>query len=251
MNKIILGVKFALSYFTLLPIRFDADDDLSHPRVLKSMLLSLPFVGALLSGLSIILFMGLESLGWLGAIIAAVAYMVLYGFIHTEAVIDVADAVYAAHSGKDPYEIIKDPTVGAMGVLYGAGFVILKVAALSTLLMHHLFLPFVAIAVISRLSLLVVIRTYEFRSSFVTQLHTNLRVVPLILLILLCGTLGFYILSVKFLALFVTGVLTALLLSYAAKKSLGFINGDVLGMSLEGVELVLMVSVLLIGFRSW
>jgi len=244
-NKIYLGIKFALSYFTILPIRFDAEDDLSHPRVLKAMLLSLPFVGGLLSGLSIALFMGLESLGWLGALIAAVAYMVLYGFIHTEAVIDVADALYAAHSGKDPYEIIKDPTVGAMGVLYGVSFTLLKIAALSTALIHHLFLPFIAIAVISRISVLILIRTYEFRSSFVTQLHNNLRIAPLMLLIVLCGGIGFYLLSGHFLVLFVAGIFTALFLSYAAKKSLGFINGDVLGMSLEGVELILIVTALL------
>lgn len=245
MNKIYLGIKFALSYFTLLPIRFRAEDDLSHPRVLKSMLLTLPFVGALLAGLSIALFMGLESLGWLGGLIAAVAYMVLYGFIHTEAVIDVADAVYAAHSGKDPYDIIKEPTVGAMGVLYGVSFTLLKVAALSTLLMHHLFVPFIAIAVISRLSLLVLIRTYEFRSSFVSQLHENLRLFPLILLIAVCGAPGFYLFSWHLLALLVVGILTAYLLSSLTKKSLGFINGDVLGMSLEGVELVLILTVLL------
>lgn len=245
MNNIILGFKFALSYFTLLPIRFHVSDDLTHPHVLKSMLLSFPFVGVLLASLSIGIFLGLESLGWLGAIIAAIAYMWLYGFIHTEAVIDVADAVHAAHSGKDPYEIIKDPTVGAMGVLYGTSFTLLKIAALSTLLMHHLFLSFIAIALISRLALLVLIRTYDFRSSFVTQLHENLCVVPLILIILLCGTLGFYLLSVNFLLLFIAGILTALFLSYASKKSLGFINGDVLGMSLEGSELVLMIMALL------
>lgn len=245
MNKIVLGVKFALSYFTLLPIRFDTSDDLSHPRVLKSMLLSLPFVGVLLAALAIIVFAALEPLGWLGAIIAAVIYMVLYGFIHTEAVIDVADAVHAAHSGKDPYEIIKDPTVGAMGVLYGVSFTLLKIAALSSLLMQHQFLPFIAIALISRLSLLVLIRIYEFRSSFVTQLHENLRVAPLVLLIILCGGVGLYALSWHFLALFAAGVSTALLLSSFTKKSLGFINGDVLGMSLEGVELVLIIMALL------
>jgi adenosylcobinamide-GDP ribazoletransferase len=244
-NKNYLGIKFALSYFTLLPIRFRTEDDLSDPRVLKSMLLSLPFVGVLLASLSIMIFIALESLGWLGALIAAVAYMVLYGFIHTEAVIDVADAVYAAHSGKDPYEIIKDPTVGAMGVLYGVSFTLLKIAALSTLLMDHLFLPFIAIALISRLGLLVLIRTYDFRSSFVSQLHANLRLFPLILLIAACGAVGFYLLSWHFIVLIVVGVLTALLLCALAKKALGFINGDVLGMSLEGVELVLILTALL------
>lgn len=248
MNKIYLGVKFALSYFTLLPIRFDVSDDLSHPHVLKTMLLSLPFVGALLASLSIGVFVALESLGWLGALIAAVTYMVLYGFIHTEAVIDVADAVYAAHSGKDPYAIIKDPTVGAMGVLYGVSFTLLKVAALSTALMHHLFLPFIAIALISRIALLMLIRTYDFRSSFVTQLHEHLRIFPLVLLIGLCGALGFYLLSWLFLALFAAGIFAAFILALLAKKSLGFINGDVLGMSLEGTELILMVTLLLLWY---
>lgn len=245
MNKIYLGIKFALSYFTILPIRFDAEDDLSHPRVLKSMMLSLPFVGVLLAALTIVAFSALEPLGWLGAIIAAVIYMVLYGFIHTEAVIDVADALYAGHSGKDPYAIIKDPTVGAMGVLYGVSFTLLKIAALSSLLMHHLFLPFIAIAVISRLGLLILIRTYDFRSSFVSQLHANLRIFPLVLVIGLFGALGFYLLSWNILLLFVVGVLTAYLLSSLAKKSLGFINGDVLGMALEGTELILIITALL------
>ena len=245
MNNIILGFKFALSYFTLLPIRFHVSDDLSHPHVLKSMLLSFPFVGILLASLSIGVFMGLESLGWLGAIISAIAYMALYGFIHTEAVIDVADAVHAAHSGKDPYEIIKDPTVGAMGVLYGTSFTLLKIAALSTLLMHHLFLSFIAIALISRLSLLVLIRMYEFRSSFVSQLHANLRLFPLILLIAICGVVGSYYLSWHFFTLFIVGTLTALLFSALVKKALGFVNGDLLGMSLEGVELILILTALL------
>lgn len=210
------------------------------------MLYALPVIGLFLSAVSVGLFTLLEPLQWLGAIIAAVAYMVMYGFIHTEAIIDVADALYAAHSGKDPYVIIKEPGVGAMGVLYGVSFLLLKIAALSTLLMHHLFLPFITIAVISRLGLLVLIRTYDFRSSFVTQLHLNLRIFPLIFLIAVCGTLGLYLLSWYFLLLFVIGIVTALLLSTLAKKSLGFINGDVLGMSLEAVELILLLTALLI-----
>jgi adenosylcobinamide-GDP ribazoletransferase len=133
-------------------------------------------------------------------------------------------------------------------VLYGVSFTLLKVAALSTALMHHLFLPFIAIAVISRLSVLVLIRTYEFRSSCVLQLREHLRLFPLMLLIGLCGAVGFYLLSWHFLALLVVGILTALLLSALAKKSLGFINGDVLGMSLEGSELILILTVLLVWY---
>lgn len=245
MKRIYLGIKFALSYFTILPIRFGANDDLSHPKVLLSMLLTLPFVGILLSGLTLGVFVALQPLGWLAAIIAGVLYMALYGFIHTEAIIDVADAVYAKHSGKDPYVIIKEPSVGAMGVLYGGSFLILKIAALSYLLMHHLFLPFIAIAAISRISLLVLIRVHEFRSTFVSQLRESLSLLPIITGITFCGILGWWVLSWHFIALFGIGIASALLLSTLAKQSLGFVNGDVLGMSLEGVELLLILAVLL------
>lgn len=245
MKQILLGIKFALSYFTALPIHFGANDDLSRSQVLLSMLLTLPFVGLLLSSLAIGVFVTLEPLGWLAAIIAGVIYMALYGFIHTEAIIDVADAVYAKHSGKDPYVIIKEPSVGAMGVLYGVSFLILKISALSYLLMNHLFLPFMAIAAISRISLLILIRVHEFRSSFVSQLKSSLYFFPLVILISLYSALGWWFLSWPFMALFGIGIVSALLFSSLAKRSLGFVNGDVLGMSLEGVELILMIAVLL------
>ena len=245
MNNFYLGIKFALSYFTVLPIRFSDSDDLSHPKVLSSMLYALPVIGLFLSGLSVGLFTLLEPMQWLGAIIAAVAYMVMYGFIHTEAIIDVADALYAAHSGKDPYVIIKEPGVGAMGVLYGVSFLLLKIAALSTLLMHHLFLPFIAIAAISRVALLVLIKHHEFRSSFVSKLHDSLSWRPLLFVIAFYCTVGFYLLSWPFFTLLFIGILSAFILCALTKKSLGFINGDVLGMSLEGVELILILAVLL------
>lgn len=245
MKQSILGIKFALSYFTILPIRFGVNDDLSRPKVLLSMLLTLPFVGLLLSSLAIGVFVALESLGWLAAIIAGVMYMALYGFIHTEAIIDVADAIYAKHSGKDSYVIIKEPSVGAMGVLYGVSFLILKISALSYLLMHHLFLPFMAIAAISRISLLVLIRAYEFRSSFVSQLKESLPFLPLAIVVSLYTALGGWFLSWHFMALFGIGIASAMTLSSLAKRSLGFINGDVLGISLEGVELILILAVLL------
>jgi len=247
-RTILPGIKFALSYFTILPVRFRESDDFSRPGVLRVMMMSLPFIGMLLAGLSIGVFVAVEPLGWLAALLASLIYMVLYGFIHTEAVIDVADAVYAAHSGKDPYAVIKEPTVGAMGVLYGVSFVILKIAALSVLLMHHLFLPFVAVAAISRVTLLILIRTHEFRSSFVSQLRESFHFGSLTFIIAVVGTAGFFALSWPFAFLFFLGTLSALFLSFLTKRSLGFVNGDVLGMSLEGVELILIFAVLLTWF---
>ena len=125
MRDLYLGLKLAFSYFTILPVQFNQDDDLSAKEVLGAMLLFFPLVGSVLGAVTVGIFTLLEPLSWFGAVISAVIYMMLYGFLHTEAVMDVADAIYASHSGKDAYKIIKEPIVGAMGVLWSVGFMLL------------------------------------------------------------------------------------------------------------------------------
>lgn len=245
MKDIYLGLKFTFSYFTLLPIRFTKEDDLSTKPVLASMLFFFPLVGLILGFLTLGLFTLLSSLTWFGALISAVMYMVLYGFLHTEAVMDVADATYASHSGKDAYEIIKDPTVGAMGVLYAVAVVLLKVAGISYLLLHGFFIEFVMVLVISRLSLLLLFYVHTFRSSFATQLKESLTQTTMLLSFLLFGLLGMVLVS-NFSVLLLFGLLLALGISYTIKFKLGFVNGDVLGATLEGVEIVLFIMVALL-----
>ena len=165
-----LGLKFAFSYFSVLPIKFSNADDLSTKPVLGSMLFFFPLVGMVLGLMSIGLYGLLEPLKWYASLLSAVLYMLLYGFIHLEAVMDVADAIYASHSGKDAYAIIKDPTVGAMGVLYSIAAVLLKVAGTCYLLLHGFIWEFVSILVISRLSLLLLFYVHDFHSTFSTGL---------------------------------------------------------------------------------
>jgi adenosylcobinamide-GDP ribazoletransferase len=97
--------------------------------------------------------------------------MMLYGFLHTEAIMDVADALYAAHSGKDAYTIIKEPTVGAMGVLWAGCMVLMKVAGITYLLLHGEYALFLSILLISRLGLLLLFFTKKFSSTFITKMQ--------------------------------------------------------------------------------
>ena len=202
------------------------------------MLLSLPFVGVLLGTITVTIYSLLEHLGWYGALISALIYMMLYGFIHTEAVIDVADAIYASHGGKDSYEIIKEPTVGAMGVLYAVATMLLKISGVIYLLMHGFLMEFIAIIVLSRISLLLLFYLHTFRSSFATQLKESLGKIHLIgssiLIVVMTLTLTYHTLWLLPLAL-----LFASLISWSIKRRIGFVNGDVLGATLEGVETLL------------
>ncbi len=57
-----LGLKFAFSYFSILPISFKNDVDLSTKEVLGSMLFFFPFVGLVLGLLTVGVYSLLEPL---------------------------------------------------------------------------------------------------------------------------------------------------------------------------------------------
>lgn len=237
-----LGLKFSFSYFSILPINFKASDDLSKKEVLGSMLFFLPFVGFILGLGTVVLFSFLTHLQWYGAVVSAVIYMMLYGFIHTEAVIDVADAIYASHSGKDAYAIIKEPTVGAMGVLYGIGFVLLKVSGIVYLFTHGLLMEFVAVLMISRFSLLLLFKVHTFNSSFATTLKASLSLNYFIAAFFIFTLIGSLLVS-YFIVLLLLGLLLSLAVSFYIKSKISFVNGDVLGTTLESVEILLFLAV--------
>jgi adenosylcobinamide-GDP ribazoletransferase len=249
MKNFYLGLKFSLSYFSVLPINFKESDDLSKKEVLNVMLLFLPFVGLLLGLGTIVLFSFLSHLDWYGALFSAIFYMMLYGFLHTEAIIDVFDALYASHSGKDAYTIIKEPTVGAVGVLYGVSFLLLKVAGMVLLFTHHILAEFLAIVIISRLSLLTLLVLHDFKSSFLEQLKEALDLWSLMILFLFFMIMGSF-LTPYFIILLLMGVIFGFFISIFFTKKLKFINGDVLGATLEGVEILLFLVVALFMVKS-
>ena len=244
MKNFYLGIKFSFSYFSILPISFKESDDLSKKEVLNVMLLTLPFVGLVLGLGTVFLFSILSHLGWYGAVFSAIFYMILYGFLHTEAIIDVFDAIYASHSGKDAYTIIKEPTVGAVGVLYGVSFLLLKVAGIVVLFTHEILAEFLAILIISRLSLLTLLVLHNFKSSFLEQLKEGLELWSLIMLFIVLSILGSF-LTPYFVILLFIGIILGFFISIFFTKKLNFINGDVLGVTLESVEILLFLVVAL------
>lgn len=246
MNSIYLGLKFVFSYFSIIPVKFKKEDDLSQKEVLNYTMFFLPLVGFVLGTITVILYNFLDALPILGAIIASCVYFVLYGFIHTEAVLDVVDAVYARHSGKDAYKIIKEPTVGAIGVLYSVVFVILKVAAFSFLLINQLYLELIAITIISRMSIQFMTYFSTFKSSFVNLLSNSFRGKSFLISVVVFSVLILLLTKLNFLLFILLGFLLASFIGSLIKKALGFLNGDALGVILESLEIILSILVLFI-----
>lgn len=234
-KDIFAGFLLSFSYFSILPIKSNAEFKNSH---LKYMLFCFPFVGATLALISIGTYLLLAKLGILSAIIAAIFYMLLYGFLHTEAIADVIDAIYAKHSGKDAYEVIKEPTIGAMGMLYSAAFLVLKTSALAYLFEHKLYFALITIAISSRATLMVLIHFLDFKSSFIgslkNQISKPLLFICLLLCFATCTALGFYY-------ILPLAILFGFLFIKFLNSKLGFLNGDTLGATLEITELALLI----------
>lgn len=239
MSNIFLGLKFVFSYFTILPVNFKKNDDVSKKEVLNYTVFFLPLVGLVLGIITILLFSLLDSIPLLASIIATCVYFILYGFIHTEAILDVVDAIYAKHSGKDAYKIIKEPTVGAIGVLYSVVFVVLKIAGFSYLLYHGHLLELVAILIISRLSLQFTIYFADFKSSFVTMMANSFSQKSFLISIVVFTILTFLLTDFSFLIFIPIALFFTFIITLFIKKALGFLNGDVLGFILESLEILL------------
>jgi adenosylcobinamide-GDP ribazoletransferase len=211
-----------------LPVKFRDSDDLSKKKVLNYMLLFFPFVGAVIFSISFLPYYLFPNT--LFAVFSALLLLFLTGFLHLEAVIDVIDSIYAKLGGKDAYRVIKEPTVGAIGVLWGVSYLLLKVAGVSFLLLHGKFFELIVIVTFSRVTLLFLIYFNQFKSSFLEKLKASLSKYVLIF---------WGVLFIKYIYLLAVGFF----ISFIVGKKLGFKNGDVLGFVLESVEIVLILGV--------
>lgn len=234
-----LGLKFMFSYFTILPVRFAPNDNLNTPAILASMLLFLPLGGLVTGGMALLLYQLFVPLEWVAGVVAGLGYMMLYGFLHTEAIMDVADALYAKHAGKDAFSVIKESTVGAMGVLWAVSLLILKLSLIVLLLGYEAYSLFLATLIVSRLGLLVLFATQTFRSSFIRSMQEGFTTNYLLASFVLFGGIGLVVAQWHFVVLLLTGVPLSYLVATTLGKKLGFINGDVLGTTLEVTEILL------------
>lgn len=244
MKDMYLGFKFSFSYFSILPISFKNSDDLSKKNILNFMILFFPLVGFVLSIITIFIYELLTPM-WYSALLCSVLYMFLYGFLHTEAIADVTDALYASHGTKDSYEVIKEPTIGAMGLLYTVSFLILKISSLTLMLLNSMYIEFIVVVILSRLSVVLSIYFNEFKSTFVNSLKDSINKNIMLLFSLIYISIGIILLHKDMIIYLAISLLVSYLFITSMHKKLNFLNGDVLGANLELNELILFIGLIL------
>ena len=240
MKRILDAFYFALSYFSIIPV-FVKDMKIDNDTY-KYTLAFLPLVGAILAsiviGLNLLLSEFFNPL--YAAFVASVLYLSLYGFLHLEAICDVIDAWFASYSGKDPYSIMKDPTIGAIGALYAFCFVLLKVGISTYVLYEEQYALFFLVLIFSRLNLIYLLQFFKFnKDSFLSLAFQSagvgkVKIYALIYLILAIS------LASNAIILFILSLLVFYIVLKILNKKFSFVNGDCLGFTIEHTELILL-----------
>ncbi len=240
MKNLLNAFFFSLSYFSIIPV-FVKNMEIKE-ETYKYTLLFLPLVGAILGilvvGTNILLNQIFNPI--YACFVSAVIYLFLYGFLHTEAIIDVVDAWFATYSGKDAYKIMKESTIGAIGALYAIGFVLLKVAIITYVLYEKEYFLFVIVCVFSRINLIYLLEYFKFsKDSFLSLAFSNgsvfnLKIVALIYIFIAI------IFGKNALFLFLLSLFCFYFILKILNNKFGFVNGDCLGFTLEHTELILL-----------
>lgn len=240
MKQILNALFFSFSYFSIIPIfvkNLEVKED-----TYKYTLFFLPFVGFVLAliVLGVNLLLGNFFNAIYASLVSAVLYLFLYGFLHTEAIIDVVDAWFASFSGKDAHKIMKEPTIGAIGALYACCFIILKIAIITYILHEKQYFLFIIVLVFSRLNLIYLLQYFGFnKDSFLSLAFKSAGVLKLKMFALIYFFIPLMF-SLKVFVLFSLSLLCFYIILKILSNKFNFVNGDCLGFTLEHTELILL-----------
>jgi adenosylcobinamide-GDP ribazoletransferase len=168
-----------------------------------------------------------------------VLFTALYGALHLDGFVDTVDGIFAPPARA--LDVMKEPTVGAMGAIYGFLFLALKLAAFMSI---EEFWLFVFVPMLSRFGGALAIYTFPYvRPSGMGYAAKQEFTVLLFIysaLLVLC-VLAFT--NVWLLALLAIAVVSSMFIGAFLARRFGGLSGDMYGFVIESVELALLCSI--------
>ena len=198
------------------------------------------FLGALVAGAFALLQIYFSHM--ISAALALAFWVMLTGGLHLDGLADCFDGMFHASNPERRLQIMKDPHMGAFGVIGLMLVLLIKFSALTSLSSTGAVGAILLSASFARWCVLLIwkqplARPDGLGADFSSGLHVSSillgSLIPLGLAIWLKGT-GFVAIGL--------GLLVTLFILFVAKKNLGGITGDVLGMIIELVETVVLLT---------
>ncbi|WP_257346880.1 adenosylcobinamide-GDP ribazoletransferase [Pseudalkalibacillus decolorationis] len=258
--KYVKGFLINLQFFTIIPVPIELPMDKNH---LDKAIKTFPLLG-LLQGIlySLLLYVLVQWTPFSSLSIAFalwLATILVTGGIHLDGWIDASDAYFSYRDIEKRLEIMKDPRTGAFGVLsvlvlLSARFLFIYEVIIDPMFITYLlitFIPFLSKGVMG----LLIVTGRPAKKEGLASLFRNavtlkaLSIYPVYLVVvgLLLWTLD-EVTLIPTILLVVVALVGFVFLRMKSMKWFGGITGDVLGASVEGIELTLWMSLWLLHY---
>ncbi|WP_155590862.1 adenosylcobinamide-GDP ribazoletransferase [Lysinibacillus cavernae] len=250
------SLQLAFQFFTVLPVHKELPLTKS---TITGMFAFLPWIGALMGTTVAAVLYSLTQ--WTASSEVMLAFIVIglfalwTGGLHLDGFIDMGDAYFSYRDRDKRLEILDDPRVGAFGVLSVVFLLMGKFVILHELFVQHkfalwmvLFVPFLTRVGMSFYFMsLNCSKEKGLAYFFKSHINTNLLKVFMLLSLVLAMTVALIVTQFSLLPI-VLGIVLAIALFIFRQftlRNFGGVSGDLLGASIEGMEVVLWVTLLL------
>lgn len=256
LKNIWYSVLLAFQFFTVLPVHKEIP--LTKTTV-TGMFAFLPWVGAIMGSLVAASIYGLTK--WTTSSEMLLAFLVVgffalfTGGLHLDGFIDMGDAYFSYRDREKRMEILDDPRVGAFGVLSVLFLVVGKLVVLHELFVQDqlelwtlLFIPLITrVGMIFYFISLKCSKEKGLAYFFKSQMNPRVLVSLLVLTLIISISGVVFVTSKLFVPFILMAVLAVALFVFRqfTLRNFGGVSGDLLGASIEGMEVVLWVTLLL------
>ncbi|MGC8572473.1 MAG: adenosylcobinamide-GDP ribazoletransferase [Caldisphaera sp.] len=183
-----------------------------------------------------------------GSILIAI-HIIITGGLNLDGFADYSDVIGSRKKGDDAIKILKDPRKGSFAIAFTATLIIIRFSLFSSI--HNIF-PIIfsylsgleSAYIISYLS---PIPNYQGLGSLFIKNSKNIRKITINLVIYFLILIALLLFTkIKFILLSQLSLLLIPIIINDAKKRIGFVNGDVIGFTIELVEVIsLLISVII------
>lgn len=256
MKNVWYSLLLAFQFFTVLPVHKELPLKRS---TITGMFACLPWIGALMgttvAGVLYSLTQWTASSEVMLAFIVIGLFALWTGGLHLDGFIDMGDAYFSYRDRDKRLEILDDPRVGAFGVLSILFLLFGKFVVLHELFVQHKFALWMVVFIpfLTRVGM-----SFYFMSlncskekglAFFFQSHLHAKRLKIMILLFLLLAMPVVLIITKFsmlpIILVLVLALALVIFRQFTLRNFGGVSGDLLGASIEGMEVVLWVTLLL------
>lgn len=235
----------AIQFLTIIPVHLK---NVTQKKIAASMIFFPAaglLIGLLLAGINLLL--SSFPAGASSAILV-VSLIIVTGGMHLDGLSDTFDAISSAKNREEMLRIMKEPQVGAMGVISMLCVLLLKVSFLASLNTQLRPPALILMTVLSRWSLVGAIFAFPYARQegkakvFLEGINGKIFIMATISTVVIAA----FVWSLKGLAVMAAAGITAWCFAKIMAKKLGGITGDILGAANEITEIITLLLVVLL-----